>query len=91
MRKAFVVILGLLALVGLSRGAMAAEHGGKEHGGKTHAQEHGGTPAVQQEASAPSNNDFLKSVSLRSSLPYAIIFSLPILFQKRNLVECHGF
>ena len=57
MKKTLIAILGLLAFIGLSRGAIAHEHGGKEHGGETRAQEQGGTPAVQQAASAPSNDD----------------------------------
>lgn len=48
MNKVFVVILGLLAALNLSRAVLAAEHGGKEHGGKTAGvQEHGGTTQVQ--------------------------------------------
>lgn len=48
MRKAFIIVLGVFVAVGLSRWAIAAEHGGKEHGGTT---------ATQQVTKTPSNED----------------------------------
>ena len=54
MQRVFVLILGMVVTLGLSQTVLAAEHGGKEHGGKAAgAQEHGGTT----QAKAPSNED----------------------------------
>lgn len=60
MRTTLTILAGLFVAVGLSPLALAAEHGGQEHGGKTHAQEHGGTATKEhggQAAETPSKDD----------------------------------
>lgn len=54
MKKVFVMVLGMVVTLGLSQAVWAAEHGGKEHGGKTtSAHEHGGATQVK----TPGNED----------------------------------
>jgi len=61
MKKYLMILLGVMLAVGTSQMALAGEHGGQEHGGKTHAQEHGGQEhggvLVAKAVQAPSNED----------------------------------
>ena len=42
MKKNLIILLGVMFAISTSQLVLAGEHGGSEHGGKTHAQEHGG-------------------------------------------------
>jgi len=67
MKKYLMIMLGVMLAVGTSQMALAAEHGGKEHGG-THAQEHGGqehggSEEVAAAVAAPSNDDIRNTMT----------------------------
>ena len=42
MKKYLMILLGVMFAISTSQLVLAGEHGGSEHGGKTHTQEHGG-------------------------------------------------
>jgi len=48
MKKLLTLTMAFMFVVGFSQMTLAAEHGGKEHGGKTKTQEHGGKSTTQE-------------------------------------------
>ena len=71
MKKYLIIVLGVMFAIGTSQMVLAGEHGGSEHGGKTHTQEHGGTEAKGSTAehggadvvSAPTNDDIRNAMT----------------------------
>ena len=64
MKKYLMILLGVMLAVGTSQMALAAEHGGKEHGGQENVgKEHGGTADVAEAVEAPSNDDIRNTMT----------------------------
>jgi len=57
MNKYLMMMLAVILVAGTSPMVFAGEHGGSEHGGKTHEQEHGGSEEKAKSTTAPSNDD----------------------------------
>jgi len=70
MKKYLMILLGVMLAIGTSQMVLAGEHGGSEHGGKTHAQEHGGDDVSTNEhggtaaaVSEPTNEDIRNAMT----------------------------
>jgi len=66
-----MILLGVMFAIGTSQMVLAGEHGGNEHGGKTHTQEHGGEAkgsaqehgGTEAAVSAPTNDDIRNAMT----------------------------
>ena len=74
MKKYLMILLSVMFAIGTSQMVLAGEHGGSEHGGKTHAQEHGGeaTGTTQEHGGAEATADSVKATPTNDDIRNAM-------------------